>query len=128
LVESPDVEALALYVKAIGFGLAVAAPVGPMAMLCMRRTLIEGWPNGLATGIGIAVGDGLYALVAALGLASVSIFVQMHESLLHIAAGVFLLYLGLKSLFAQVEPNDAVLGSRHSEVRLSSRSQIRRQL
>ena len=94
---------VSLYVTAVGFGLAVAAPVGPMALLCMRRTLARGWRHGLATGFGIAVGDGLYALVAALGLAGVSSFVLAHERALHLAAGLFLLYLGLKTFFSREE-------------------------
>jgi threonine/homoserine/homoserine lactone efflux protein len=67
----------------------------------MRRTLVQGWRHGLATGVGIAVGDGIYALVAALGLASVSAFVLAHERQLHGLAGIFLLYLGLKGLLAR---------------------------
>jgi threonine/homoserine/homoserine lactone efflux protein len=86
-----------LFLTSIGFGLAVAAPVGPMALLCMRRTLARGWVYGLATGVGIAVGDGIYAAVAALGLASVSGFILAHEQVLHASAGLFLLYLGLKT-------------------------------
>ncbi len=89
------------FVTAMGFGLAVAAPVGPMALLCMRRTLARGWRHGLATGFGIATGDGIYAMVAALGLASVSAFVLAHERALHGAAGAFLLYLGVKMLMAR---------------------------
>jgi threonine/homoserine/homoserine lactone efflux protein len=46
-----------LLLKAAGFGLAVAAPVGPMSLLCMRRTLAQGWRQGLATGAGIATAD-----------------------------------------------------------------------
>ncbi len=93
-------EMLALYLKASGFGVAVAAPVGPMSLLCMRRTLTLGWPLGLATGVGIATADGLYALVAALGLAGVSRFLLAHEQPLHIAAGLFLIYLGLRTFFS----------------------------
>ena len=58
-----------LFAQGMGFGLAVAAPVGPMAVLCMRRSLAQGWRPGLATGAGIAVGDALYACVAVAGLA-----------------------------------------------------------
>ncbi len=90
-----------LFIKAMGFGLAVAAPVGPMGILCMKRTLVQGWRHGLATGAGIAVGDGLYALVAALGLAGISAFVFTYEKPLHAAAGLFLLYLGLKTFLAR---------------------------
>ena len=87
-----------LLIKSAGVGLAVAAPVGPMSLLCMRRTLAEGWRRGLATGAGIAVGDGLYAAVAALGLAGVTAFANAHQSMLHLAAGLFLVWLGLATL------------------------------
>ena len=96
-----------LYLKSIGFGLAVAAPVGPMALLCMRRTLIQGWRYGLATGFGIASGDGIYALVAALGLSGISAFMREHEQFLHLVAGLFLLYLGLKAFFARQPSENA---------------------
>jgi threonine/homoserine/homoserine lactone efflux protein len=86
--------------KALGVGVAVAAPVGPMSLLCMRRTLTQGWRLGISTGLGIATGDGIYALVAALGLAGVARFMLAHEKPLHFLAGAFLLYLGLRTFFA----------------------------
>lgn len=89
---------LPLYLKAAGLGLAVAAPVGPMSLLCMRRTLTRSWRHGLATGFGIAVGDATFAAVAALGLAGVSAFMLAHQKPLHLAAGLFLLWLGFKTL------------------------------
>ena len=97
---------LLLTLKAAGFGVAVAAPVGPMSLLCMRRTLGQGWRPGLATGVGIAAGDGIYATVAALGLAGVSSVLLAHERSLHIAAGLFLLWLGVTTMRARA---DAVL-------------------
>lgn len=57
-----------LFLKSMGFGVAVAAPVGPMSLICMRRTLDQGWKQGIATGAGIALSDATYALLAALGL------------------------------------------------------------
>lgn len=92
---------LLLFLKAAGIGVAVAAPVGPMSLLCMRRTLTRGWRWGLATGGGIAVGDAIYAAVAALGLAGVSAFVLAWEKQLHMAAGLFLIWLGLKTFFTK---------------------------
>lgn len=93
-----------LSVKAAGFGLAVAAPVGPMSLLCMRRTMTLGWRQGLATGLGIATGDGLYAAVAALGLAGVSSFLLAHEQPLHLAAGLFLIFLGARTVLSAGTP------------------------
>ena len=97
---------LPLFLKAFGVGLAVAAPVGPMSLLCMRRTLARGWRPGLATGLGIAAGDGVYAGVAALGLAGLSAFMLAHQRPLHLAAGLFLVYLGAASL--RRSPTDEV--------------------
>jgi threonine/homoserine/homoserine lactone efflux protein len=94
---------LLAFMKAVGIGVAVAAPVGPMSLLCMRRTLTTGWRTGLGTGLGIATGDGIYALVAALGLAGVARFMLAHDKPLHILAGLFLLYLGIRTFFARPE-------------------------
>ena len=83
------------FLKAVGVGLAVAAPVGPMSLLCMRTTLLRGWRSGLAIGAGVAAGDAIFAAIAALGLAGLSAFMLAHEKPLHLAAGLFLLWLGL---------------------------------
>ena len=98
---------LPLFLKAFGVGLAVAAPVGPMSLLTMRRTLTRGWRPGLATGMGIALGDASFALVAALGLAGLSAFMLAHEKPLHLAAGLFLLWLGLKSFWRKASDHAA---------------------
>ncbi len=87
----------ALALKSAAAGLALAAPVGPMSLLCMRRTLTQSPAHGLATGLGIAAGDATYAAVAALGLAGVAALLMAWERPLHLAAGVFLLWLGLRA-------------------------------
>jgi threonine/homoserine/homoserine lactone efflux protein len=94
---------LPVFIKSMGFGLAVAAPVGPMSILCMRRSLTIGWRHGLATGFGIAAGDGLYAAVAALGLTGISTFMLAYDQPLHLAAGLVLLYLGLKTFWRKAD-------------------------
>lgn len=96
-----------LTLKAAGLGLAVAAPVGPMSLLCMRRTLALGWRQGLATGFGIAVADGIYAAIAALGLAGVSAFLFAHARPLHIGAGLLLVGLGVAAMRAGREERPA---------------------
>ncbi|WP_227242874.1 LysE family translocator [Paraburkholderia caribensis] len=87
-----------LFLTSAGVGLAVAAPVGPMGMLCIRRTLTDGPRAGLAIGLGIAGGDAIYGLIAALGLVSVSHFMLAYDKPLHIIAGLFLLYLGIHTM------------------------------
>jgi threonine/homoserine/homoserine lactone efflux protein len=99
----------ALFLTAAGVGLAVAAPVGPMGMLCIRRTLTDGPRAGLAIGFGIACGDAIYGLVAALGLVSVSQFMLAYDKPLHLAAGLFLVYLGLRTFLQKPTDQAATL-------------------
>jgi len=98
-----------LFFTAAGVGLAIAAPVGPMGMLCIRRTLTGGPRAGLAIGLGIATGDALYGLIAALGLVSISQFMLAYDRPLHLLAGLFLLYLGVRTLL-QKTPADTPNG------------------
>ena len=80
----------------IGFSL--AAPVGPMAMLCIQRTLTGGLSLGLLSGLGIAVADAVYGLTAAFGLTMVSDFLIAYKTWLGLGGGLFLLYLGIQTI------------------------------
>ncbi|MCO4876471.1 LysE family translocator [Paraburkholderia caribensis] len=110
-----------LFLTSAGVGLAVAAPVGPMGMLCIRRTLTDGPRAGLAIGLGIAGGDAIYGLIAALGLVSVSHFMLAYDKPLHIIAGLFLLYLGIRTML-QKDPagNDNSNSSDNPEGKLAN--------
>ena len=100
-----------IFISGLFVGLAVAAPVGPIAILCIQRTLKRGVLAGLATGFGAATADATYGLVAALGLAVTGVLVS-YAGPLRIAGGILILLLGLMSLrnfFAthrDVEPED----------------------
>lgn len=89
-----------IFLKGLAFGFVLAATVGPMWVLCLRRTLAFGAAIGLASGMGIAVADGLYGAVAAFGLTAISGFLLRHAFWIGVAGGVFLAYLGLKTLLA----------------------------
>src|SRR5258705_7448883 len=90
-----------LFLKGLAFGFVLAATVGPMWVLCFRRTVEQGALAGLASGMGIAVADGLYGAVAAFGLTAVSGFLLEHRLWIGLAGAAFLLYLGTKSLLAK---------------------------
>ncbi|SNY92443.1 Threonine/homoserine/homoserine lactone efflux protein [Cohaesibacter sp. ES.047] len=77
-------------------GLAVAAPVGPIGLLCIRRTLRDGRLVGLATGMGAATADGLYGLVAATGLAISGLLIS-HGDQMRLFGGLLILYLGIST-------------------------------
>lgn len=80
------------------FGLAIAAPVGPIGVLTIRRTLVDGLLVGLLSGLGAATADALYGSVAALGLTAVAGFLVQQQFWLRLGGGLFLAYLGLKTL------------------------------
>ena len=88
-------------IKGILMGLAIAAPVGPIALLCIRRTLARGRLAGLSSGLGAATADGLYGLVAAFGLTTLSQLLTNNAPYLQLIGGFFLCYLGLTTFFAK---------------------------
>ena len=89
-----------LLLKGLVFGFILAATVGPMWVLCLRRTLASGVLVGLASGMGIAVADGFYGAVAAVGLTAISGFLLAHAFWIGLVGAVFLIYLALRTLFA----------------------------
>ena len=97
-----------LFLKGLAFGFILAATVGPMWVLCLRRTLAAGALVGLTSGMGIAVADGFYGAVAAFGLTAISGFLLAHAFWIGLVGAAFLIYLGVKALLAKpaVERND----------------------
>ena len=85
--------------KGIAVGFFVAAIVGPIAILCIRRTLLEGQMAGLAVGLGVAIADGMYALIAGLGLTIIFDFLDTHRTLIQFLGSLFLIFLGMKTFF-----------------------------
>ena len=79
------------------FGLALAVPVGAIGLLCIRRSLEHGFATGLATGLGAAVADAGYGAIAAFGLTAVSDFLLAWQSVLALAGGVALIWLGVQA-------------------------------
>jgi len=104
---------IALYARTFVLGILVAAPVGAMGLLCIQRTLGRGWRAGLATGLGIATADAVYAAVAAFGVAAVSSVLVAWQTPLQLVGGMVLVYLGVRPLMAPaaecapVEPAEA---------------------
>jgi threonine/homoserine/homoserine lactone efflux protein len=89
-----------LFLKGLLIGFAIAAPVGPIAMLVIQRTLQYGGLSGLLTGFGAATADGMYGAVAAFGLTLISESLTEHQFWLRLIGGGFLLYLGAKIFLA----------------------------
>jgi len=86
-----------ILLKGLLIGLSIAAPVGPIGVLCIKRNLGHGMAAGLATGLGAATADGFYGAVAGFGLATISGFLMAQQAPLRLVGGVVLLWLGAAS-------------------------------
>ena len=87
--------------EGIAIGFAIAAPVGPIGVLCIRRTFAEGRAVGFATGLGAATADAMYGAVAGFGLTAISGFLLGYQAGLRLVGGAFLLFLGVKTFLAR---------------------------
>ena len=94
--------------KGIILGISVAAPVGPIGVLCIKRSLTEGRKSGLVTGMGATVADTMYGAIAAFGLTFVTDFLVEQEFYVRIFGGLFLLFMGVR-LFISKPPTDVVM-------------------
>lgn len=90
-----------LFFKGLIVGVGMAAPIGPLSILCIRRSLTKGHYAGIATALGIAIADAFYAMIAALGLTALSSFLIDQKELLYAFGGFFLIFLGIKAFTAQ---------------------------
>lgn len=95
----------AALLKGAMLGFSVAAPVGPIGVLCIRRTLAEGRLTGLATGLGAAAADGLYGVCAALGLTAVTQALLGAAHWVKLAGGALLLVMAWRTWRSR--PGDA---------------------
>ena len=88
---------LTFLLRGLIVGFSIAAPVGPIGVLCIRRTLADGWVPGLVSGLGAASADAIYGCIAGFGLAFISNFLVSQQVWLHLIGGVFLCSLGIKT-------------------------------
>jgi len=84
-------------------GLSIAAPVGPIALLCIRRSLADGSLFGLASGLGAATADAFYGAVAGFGLTFLSEALLGNKTWLRILGGLYLCYLGTRIFLAKAK-------------------------
>jgi threonine/homoserine/homoserine lactone efflux protein len=90
-----------VFLKGLLIGFAMAIPVGPIGVLCIRKTLSEGHSRGLIVGLGGATADSLYGGVAAFGLKFVSDVIVSEQLWVHLLGGGLLLYLGFRTIRAK---------------------------
>lgn len=89
-----------LFIHGIIIGIALAAPVGPIAFMCIQRSLAHGRLHGITSGLGIATADAFYAAIAAFGLALISNFLLARQWFFRLFGGLALIAVGLRIFFA----------------------------
>jgi threonine/homoserine/homoserine lactone efflux protein len=85
-----------LLLRGMVIGFALAAPVGPVGVLCIRRALLDGRHAAFIAGLGAALADTLFGAVAGLGLTVISSFLLSHQALIRLVGGFFLIAIGLR--------------------------------
>ena len=88
-------------VSGLIIGFSIAAPVGPIGVLCIRRTLAEGRLHGLISGLGAATADAMYGCIAALGLTFITDVLVQQQVWLRLVGGAFLILLGVKTVLSK---------------------------
>ncbi len=92
---------LTLLWRGVLIGFAIAAPVGPIGLLCIQRTLQDGRKFGFVSGLGAASADGIYGAIAGFGLTFVSGFLVAQQMWLALIGGLFLCYLGVRTFLSE---------------------------
>ncbi|OHA31577.1 MAG: hypothetical protein A3B11_00835 [Candidatus Taylorbacteria bacterium RIFCSPLOWO2_01_FULL_44_26] len=85
----------------IGIGFAIAVPVGPVGLICIQRTISVSKLAGLSAGLGAALADGFWAIIAVFGVKAVSVFLHFHHQSFRLIGGLFMLILGISGFFSK---------------------------
>lgn len=122
-------ETLLFFFKGMGAGFVVAAPVGPVAILCVRRTLARGAMSGYATGLGAAFADTLYGIIAAYGVSFIANLLLDQNFWFRLIGGALLVGLGIKTFLTgptetRVNGRDGLAGDFLSALVLTSTNPI----
>lgn len=103
---------LTFLIKGIIIGFAVAAPVGPIGILTIKRTLNQGRRSGFITGMGAACADTLYGMIAGLSLTTVTSFLLTEQYWLKLFGGIFLLILGVITFLTKPKLARTIVGKK----------------
>ena len=89
------------FLKGLIIGFAMAVPIGPIGIMCIRKTLAEGHTRGLIIGLGAATADSLYGSIAAFGLTFISNVITGQHFWVSLVGGGLLLFLGIRTFRAK---------------------------
>ncbi|MFI5025083.1 MAG: LysE family translocator [Alphaproteobacteria bacterium] len=98
---------LLLFIKGLAVGFAIAAPVGPVGVLCIQRSLTKGVLYGLVSGLGAACADAVFGAIAAFGVSFIAEFLARQQYWFQLAGGSLLLVMGCHTLLSPWRPPPA---------------------
>jgi threonine/homoserine/homoserine lactone efflux protein len=108
--------AIDLFLRGIAAGFAISAPVGPVNVLCVSRTITKGWRAGVVSGFGAASADTLYGAIAGFSISIVIGFLLREQSKLRLCGGILLVLLGIWYYFKRpASLSNITKGADHSD-------------
>jgi threonine/homoserine/homoserine lactone efflux protein len=102
---------LLLIASGIIMGLIAAVPIGPVNLICIRRTFAFGPVNGFVSGLGAALGDGIFAAITGLGLTWVAQLIEGYATIIELIGGAMLVVFGYRAFWAPALPRDTETGA-----------------
>jgi threonine/homoserine/homoserine lactone efflux protein len=89
------------FIKGLIIGFAMAVPIGPVGILCIRKTLAEGHSRGMIIGLGAATADSFYGSMAAFGLTFISDAIHSQQFWFRLVGGIVLFFFGIRTFYAK---------------------------
>ena len=93
-----------LILSGVVMGLIAAVPVGPVNLICIRRTFAFGPLNGFMSGLGAALGDGVFAAITGFGLSWIAQLIEGYSTLIYLVGGAMMVWFGFRTFFAAPVP------------------------
>src|ERR1700733_9393638 len=93
---------LLLILSGIVMGLIAAVPIGPVNLICVRRTFAFGPLNGFVSGLGAALGDGVFAAITGLGLTWVAQLIEGYATIIELIGGALLVFFGYRAFMTPI--------------------------
>ncbi|RYI10871.1 MAG: LysE family translocator [Acetobacteraceae bacterium] len=93
-----------LILSGVAMGLIAAVPVGPVNLICIRRTFAFGPLNGFMSGLGAALGDGVFAAITGFGLSWIAQLIEGYSTLIYLVGGAMMVWFGFRTFFAAPVP------------------------
>jgi threonine/homoserine/homoserine lactone efflux protein len=100
------------FIRGLIIGFSIAAPVGPIGVLCIRRTLAKGRTAGFVSGLGAATADAVYGGIAGFGLTFIADLLVEQQAWFRLIGGAFLCYLGIRIVFSKPADQAASAGGK----------------